>query len=356
VHTGDVLVVSGAVEHATALDGLICRATDSAYSHVGLLVRNPPEEMWERYGRLKGQGGAYAGEGGSVPRDRQVYVFDSDYEADGSVDGPVLRPLDDLLKTYMADDRYGTDMVVAVRHLEVDEATTQAFEASLVTYSAAVADSYASSKRAEDWRFPDMVESVFKGGAGGGRSQYFCSELLARCYQHAGLLPERSGGEAAVSYTPKDFSSQAPANMSGALLDNAKLSPEVAADVSALLGKLFVTVQSAAGLRNADWMGKSDPYVVCRCHQRTRFQTTVINNNLNPVWNEPFSLDYDTVSPLVFEVFDKDFRKDESLGHVALPPEKFYPGGFNGELELLDSGKKEAARLALSIGVVQAPA
>lgn len=58
-----------------------------------------------------------------------------------------------------------------------------------------------------------------------------------------------------------------------------------------LQGKLRVTVVKATALKNKEKIGKSDPYV--RLYVRVLFKkkTKVIDNNLNPEWNEVFEFD-----------------------------------------------------------------
>ncbi|CAD7696976.1 unnamed protein product [Ostreobium quekettii] len=52
-------------------------------------------------------------------------------------------------------------------------------------------------------------------------------------------------------------------------------------------GCLHVRLLWAHNLQNVDWIGKSDPYVVMRVNANQR-QSSVIYNDLNPVWKEEF--------------------------------------------------------------------
>ncbi|KAF5183820.1 Synaptotagmin-4 [Thalictrum thalictroides] len=87
-------------------------------------------------------------------------------------------------------------------------------------------------------------------------------------------------------------------------------------------GKLSVTVVKANDLKNMEMLGKSDPYAVVYVRPLFKVKTKVINNNLNPVWNEVFELiaeDKETQS-LILEVFDKDVAgQDKRLGIAKLP-------------------------------------
>lgn len=69
-------------------------------------------------------------------------------------------------------------------------------------------------------------------------------------------------------------------------------------------GKLSLTVVKANALKNMEMIGKSDPYVVLYIRPLFKVKTKVIENNLNPVWDQKFELiaeDKETQS-LIFEV------------------------------------------------------
>ncbi|KHN04090.1 Extended synaptotagmin-2 [Glycine soja] len=86
-------------------------------------------------------------------------------------------------------------------------------------------------------------------------------------------------------------------------------------------GKLALTVVKATALKNMEMIGKSDPYVVVHIRPLFKYKTKVIDNNLNPIWNEKFELiaeDKETQS-LILEVLDKDIGQDKRLGIAQLP-------------------------------------
>ncbi|KAI4356847.1 hypothetical protein L6164_000834 [Bauhinia variegata] len=86
-------------------------------------------------------------------------------------------------------------------------------------------------------------------------------------------------------------------------------------------GKLTVTIVKANDLKNMEMIGKSDPYVVLYIRPLFKVKTKVIDNNLNPTWNETFELiaeDKETQS-LILEVYDEDIGQDKRLGIVKLP-------------------------------------
>ncbi|KAB2626704.1 synaptotagmin-5 [Pyrus ussuriensis x Pyrus communis] len=86
-------------------------------------------------------------------------------------------------------------------------------------------------------------------------------------------------------------------------------------------GKLTLTVAKANDLKNMEMIGKSDPYVVVYIRPLFKVKTKVIDNNLNPVWDQTFELiaeDKETQS-LILEVFDEDIGQDKRLGVTKLP-------------------------------------
>lgn len=58
-----------------------------------------------------------------------------------------------------------------------------------------------------------------------------------------------------------------------------------------LQGAVTVTVMKAEKLKNMEMVGKSDPYVVLFIRPLWKFKTKVVHNDLNPTWNETFTLD-----------------------------------------------------------------
>lgn len=130
--------------------------------------------------------------------------------------------------------------------------------------------------------------------------------------------------------------------------------------------KLRVEILNAKMLPNKDSMltGKSDPYVIAQVpgtggmfKGKTKIQTPVINNDLNPVWD--FTGDIPGFKPtdvLEFEVWDQDnFPKpDQLLGKTQLNPEDFQanPDGLEGELPLTGTSGEDAGTLAIRVHVL----
>ena len=77
-------------------------------------------------------------------------------------------------------------------------------------------------------------------------------------------------------------------------------------------------------LKDADFglVRKSDPYVKISGAGGLKLKTKVIQNNLNPVWNETFNIMIDELNPhpqLLIECYDKDDTfNDDFLGSFEL--------------------------------------
>jgi len=120
--------------------------------------------------------------------------------------------------------------------------------------------------------------------------------------------------------------------------------------------KLTVTIMSARGLRNADWMpgtGKSDCYVVVKSKEKELYKTQVIKDSLEPVWMEEVKInDWEDGAALEFHLFDKDLVSSDFLGKVVLEASNFAEKGFNDDIKVEPAGKAAAdAFLKLKIQV-----
>lgn len=90
-------------------------------------------------------------------------------------------------------------------------------------------------------------------------------------------------------------------------------------------GKLDVKIIECQGLKDVDFIGKSDPYVCLYIlpGKHDTLKTKVVNNSSNPVFNTTFSftLQQSMIRNkwAVFQVFDSDIGKDEKLGEGRFP-------------------------------------
>jgi len=88
--------------------------------------------------------------------------------------------------------------------------------------------------------------------------------------------------------------------------------------------KLEIKIIECQGLKDVDFIGKSDPYVCLYIlpGKHEKLQTKVVNNSSNPVFVDKNTFGF-TLEPsqirnkwAVFQVFDKDIGKDEKLGEA----------------------------------------
>jgi len=110
----------------------------------------------------------------------------------------------------------------------------------------------------------------------------------------------------------------------------------------------FLKVAEAQRVPAADANGKSDPYVKYRMNT-TEKKTKVIENNLNPVWNEQVELPIlDRNSDFVhFAIWDDDISHDDELAICELKLKDLKPGKvFDQWLDTTDKkGKKLDTKL-----------
>ena len=68
------------------------------------------------------------------------------------------------------------------------------------------------------------------------------------------------------------------------------------------------------------FLGTSDPYVKAKFRGKCVYKSKIVYKNLNPVWNEKFSLFFDDVNAnLVFKVYDFDrLSSDDQMGVASL--------------------------------------
>ena len=120
--------------------------------------------------------------------------------------------------------------------------------------------------------------------------------------------------------------------------------------------KLVVHAIKGEKLRKMD-ANKSDPYLTLQIKGEpdSLKQTRVIDNDLNPVWNEQFEYhckDWNTDS-LVVNLWDKDIKNDDKMMNELEFPLKQWPIGTHIDYqEDIKLKKKDAGRLYLGIDVL----
>ncbi|XP_022938164.1 synaptotagmin-5-like isoform X1 [Cucurbita moschata] len=97
------------------------------------------------------------------------------------------------------------------------------------------------------------------------------------------------------------------------------------------VGILEVKLVQAKELTNKDLIGKSDPYAVLYIrHLRDRMKTSkIINNDLNPIWNEHFEfvVEDESTQHLVVKVYDDEgLQASELIGCAQIRLSELQPG------------------------------
>ncbi|KAL8128821.1 hypothetical protein V2J09_017976 [Rumex salicifolius] len=108
-------------------------------------------------------------------------------------------------------------------------------------------------------------------------------------------------------------------------------------------GVLSVTVISAEDLAPADIMGKADPYVVVKMKKsETRNKTRVVNDSLEPVWNQTFDLlvENGLHDMLMLEVWDHDTFGKDYMGRCVVTLTRVIKEGEYKESLALEEAKQ----------------
>lgn len=139
--------------------------------------------------------------------------------------------------------------------------------------------------------------------------------------------------------------------------EKARLEAEAAAAAAEAAKKwtLRVCIESAKGLRDADWYGKSDPYCTCKIDSKSMFHRThAVDGTSNPEWNSTTSfVGVDDDDLMRFDVYDSDSgvpgNNDDFLGWVEISCKEFMGGFFHKALDLKDDGKGISATLTIRV-------
>ncbi|KIJ68717.1 hypothetical protein HYDPIDRAFT_81596 [Hydnomerulius pinastri MD-312] len=131
-----------------------------------------------------------------------------------------------------------------------------------------------------------------------------------------------------------------PLNMAGALSGVDQYVPPI--------GVVRLLLQKATDVKNVEAAlgGKSDPYVRVQVNNVTEGRTEVVNNNLNPVWDQIIYIPVHSLRESMFmEVMDyQHLTKDRSLGSVELHVNDLArESSADPQFRYESTGKKEAA-------------
>ncbi|KZV41374.1 synaptotagmin-5-like [Dorcoceras hygrometricum] len=115
-------------------------------------------------------------------------------------------------------------------------------------------------------------------------------------------------------------------------------------------GVVSVTVISAQDLPATDIMGKSDPFVVLMMKKsEQRYKTRVLNDTLNPVWNQTFDfvVDNGLHELLILEVYDHDTFGKDKVGRCVMTLTRAVLEGEFTDNFLIDGAKSGSLNLHL---------
>merc|ERR1712217_358221 len=86
-------------------------------------------------------------------------------------------------------------------------------------------------------------------------------------------------------------------------------------------GDLVIFVEKCTGLKDADLIGKTDPYCYCKIEDVGNVRTETKSNTLNPVWEQELTL-AGIPDPLTKKiemiVYDDDMFKDDKIGSCTI--------------------------------------
>ncbi|XP_039132005.1 synaptotagmin-5-like [Dioscorea cayenensis subsp. rotundata] len=115
-------------------------------------------------------------------------------------------------------------------------------------------------------------------------------------------------------------------------------------------GVLSVTVISAQDLPSMDVLGKADPYVVLSMKKtETKNKTRVVNDNLNPTWNQTFDfvVEDGLHDMLILEVWDHDTFGKNFIGKCIMTLTRVILEGEFTDSFILDGAKSGKLNLHL---------
>ena len=119
-----------------------------------------------------------------------------------------------------------------------------------------------------------------------------------------------------------------------------------------------ICIERGNNLSVKDIGGSSDPYVKVVYGTEEKYTTSTVPKNLNPVWNEKFTVfTHDLTIPLYFNVYDHDrIGRDEEMGSTKLdlwklPFERLY----GATLELEDEKRSDGKNGTIKVGITITP-
>jgi Ca2+-dependent lipid-binding protein len=117
-----------------------------------------------------------------------------------------------------------------------------------------------------------------------------------------------------------------------------------------------ICIERGKDLSVKDLNGTSDPYVKVYYGTEEKYISNTVTKNLNPVWNEKFTLFTDDLNiPIYFYIFDHDrIGRDEAMGTAKLdlwrlPFDRLYAATLELEDEKRNDGKNGTLKITTTI-------
>lgn len=126
--------------------------------------------------------------------------------------------------------------------------------------------------------------------------------------------------------------------------------PTMRRDGEIVRGVLSVTILSAEDLPATDLTGKSDPYVVVRMKKsETKDKTRVMNESLDPIWNQTFDflVENGLNDMLIMEVWDHDTFGKDYMGRCIVTLTRVIMEGEYKDTLPLEGAKKGRLNISL---------
>ncbi|KXZ54524.1 hypothetical protein GPECTOR_4g589 [Gonium pectorale] len=84
-------------------------------------------------------------------------------------------------------------------------------------------------------------------------------------------------------------------------------------------GELTVSLIGGENLKDCDWIGQQDPYVILRCGKQQYRSNTHIGGGINPIWNQVFVFKVKDEHELKLVVWDQDdLKTDDCIGKATV--------------------------------------
>mmetsp|Transcript_6716 Transcript_6716/g.18972 ORF Transcript_6716/g.18972 Transcript_6716/m.18972 type:complete len:437 (+) Transcript_6716:126-1436(+) len=124
--------------------------------------------------------------------------------------------------------------------------------------------------------------------------------------------------------------------------------------------KITVTIHAGKDLIAMDTTGKSDPYIVVRVLKneekpKTIYTTEIINQTLNPTWNENLSIKQSSLSgahTLRFSIYDKDVLSDDFMGNVNIPVNRIQGENIDEWFTVEPKEGKKASKVSGTVHII----